>query len=128
VRRPSAPEALAAFFVVAGKLHFVAPRPYEVIVPPALGHAREIVYLSGAAEIAGGLAVLPRATRPWAGLWLTALLVAVFPANVYHAVAADRIPGQPVPKPLLWLRLPLQAVLVRWTWSATGASEALARR
>lgn len=111
----------------AGALHFVIPRPYESIVPPALPRPREIVYASGIAEIVGGLAVLPSRARPWAGRWLIALLLAVFPANVYHAVAADEIPGQPVPRPLLWLRLPLQGVLIAWVWRATEASGALRR-
>ena len=111
----------------AGALHFVKPRPYESIVPPALPRPREIVYASGVAEIVGGLSVLPPRARPWAGLWLIGLLLAVFPANVYHAVAADEIPGQPVPRPLLWLRLPLQGVLIAWVWRTTGASRALRR-
>ena len=103
------------------------PRPYEKIVPPALGNARAIVYASGVAEIAGGVGTLPRRARPWAGLWLVAVLLGVFPANVYHAVASDRIPGQPVPRPLLWLRLPLQGAIIAWVWRATEAGRALRR-
>jgi uncharacterized membrane protein len=118
---------VAAVFTAAGALHFLVPRPYEKIVPPALGNARAIVYASGVAEIAGGLGALPRRLRPWAGLWLIAVLVGVFPANVYHAVAADRAAGQPVPRPLLWLRLPLQGLFVAWVWRATGAGRALRR-
>jgi uncharacterized membrane protein len=45
---------LGAFFLVAGSLHFVKPRPYVAIVPDALPRKRELVYLSGVAEIAGG--------------------------------------------------------------------------
>ncbi|HLL87230.1 MAG TPA: hypothetical protein VK387_07960 [Thermoleophilaceae bacterium] len=127
MRRPLPHHVVAAVFVGAGALHFVIPRPYESIVPPALPRPREIVYASGIAEIVGGLAVLPSRARPWAGRWLIALLLAVFPANVYHAVAADEIPGQPVPRPLLWLRLPLQGVLIAWVWRATEASGALRR-
>ena len=114
-------------FTTAGALHFIVPRPYEKIVPPALGNARAIVYASGVAEIVGGLGVLPRRLRPWAGLWLVGVLVGVFPANVYHAVAAHRISGQPVPRPLLWLRLPLQAAMIAGVWRATGAGRALRR-
>lgn len=112
--------ALAAFFVGAGTLHFVKPEPYEAIVPPALPLTREIVYVSGVAEIVGGLGVLSGRLRPWAGWWLVALLVAVFPANVYHAVAGDDLPGNPVPQPLLWARLPLQGLLIAWVWKVAG--------
>lgn len=120
--------ALAAFFVGAGTIHFIKPEPYEAIVPPALPLTREIVYLSGVAEIAGGLGVLSGRLRPWAGWWLIALLIAVFPANVYHAIAADDVPGNPVPEPLLWARLPLQGLLIAWVWKATEPRRAPERR
>ena len=40
---------------------------------------------SGIAEIVGGAAVLAPPTRRLGGLWLIAVLVAVFPANLYMA-------------------------------------------
>jgi uncharacterized membrane protein len=116
---------LAAFFTFAGTMHFVRPREYEAIVPPAVPLHREAVIVSGIAEIAGGLAVVPERTRPLARWWLIGLLAAVFPANVYMAqhpeqvrkrgVAADRIPGW-----LLWARLPLQPLMMWWVWQATA--------
>jgi uncharacterized membrane protein len=124
---PPPHQTVAAVFTVAGALHFIVPQPYEKIVPPGLGSPRTIVYASGVAEIAGGLGALPRRLRPWAGLWLVGVLVGVLPANVYHAVAADRIPGQPVPRPLLWLRVPLQGAIIAWVWRATAAGRALRR-
>jgi uncharacterized membrane protein len=87
---------------------------YEAIVPAALPAKRGLVYASGAAEIAGGAGVLHGATRRAAGWWLIATLVAVFPANVNMAVNPERF--RPIPEPLLWLRLPLQALLIRWAW------------
>lgn len=120
--------ALAAFFLGAGTIHFVKPEPYEAIVPPGLPLTREIVYLSGVAEIVGGLGVLSARLRPWSGWWLIALLIAVFPANVYHAVAAERIPDNPVSQPVLIARLPLQALMIAWVWQATEPALAIARR
>ena len=85
--------ALAAFFSSAGILHFVRPRPYEAIVPPPFPK-KESVAISGVAEIVGGLAVLHPATRR-AGRWgLIALLLAVFPANVWMAVSPEKVPGR----------------------------------
>ena len=107
---------LGTFFVAAGTLHFVKTDAYAAIVPDTLPRRREIVYASGVAEIAGGLGVLVPRTRRGAGWWLIATLVAVFPANVNMAVNADRF--RSVPEPLLWLRLPIQAVLIAWTWWA----------
>lgn len=109
--------ALAGFWVFAGVMHFVIPRTYEAIVPPPLdAWKREVVYLSGVAEAAGGLAVLPERTRRGARWWLLATLVAVFPANVYMAVEADRFD---VPEPALWARLPVQVLFGWFTWRGT---------
>jgi uncharacterized membrane protein len=116
---------LAGFFTLAGSMHFIRPRAYEAIMPPYVPAHREAVRISGVAELLGGLAVVPRATRPAARWWLLALLVAVFPANVHMAmhpdevakkgVAADRIPRW-----LLWARLPLQPLMMLWVWRATA--------
>jgi len=119
---------LAAFFVGAGVLHFVKPEPYESIMPPQLPYPRELIYISGVAEILGGLGVLSSRLRPWAGLWLIGLLIAVFPANVHHAIAADDVPGNPVSQSVLIARLPLQALLIAWVWKTTGAGRPFKRR
>jgi uncharacterized membrane protein len=108
---------LAVFFVAAGILHFVKPGPYEAIVPDELPAHRELVFASGVAEIAGGLGVLPARSARWAGWWLIATLIGVFPANVTMAVNAERYHS--IPEVLLWLRLPLQALLVAWVWAAS---------
>jgi uncharacterized membrane protein len=105
---------LGAFFVIAGTLHFLRPRPYVAIVPDALPRKREIVYVSGVAEIVGGAAVLAAPTRRGAGWWLIATLIAIFPANVNMAVNADRF--RAIPRSLLWARLPVQGLLMAWVW------------
>lgn len=115
---------LAAGFVVAGVLHFVRPDAYARIVPPFLPWPKPLVYVSGVAEILGGVGVLIPGLRPWAGLGLIALLIAVFPANVYMAVAPEQA-GFGVAPLWLWLRLPLQAVLIAWVWWATRAGGVL---
>jgi uncharacterized membrane protein len=105
------------FFVVAGVMHFVIPRSYEAIVPDRLPARRALVYVSGMAEIAGGAGVLHPRTRRLASRWSAATLVAVFPANVNMALNPNRfrVPGGAV---ALWLRLPVQALFVRWALAA----------
>ena len=105
---------LGAFFLAAGTLHFLKPKPYVAIVPDSLPRKLEIVYASGVAEMAGGAGVLAAPTRRAAGWWLIATLVAIFPANVNMAINAERFRG--VPQPLLWARLPLQGLLIAWVW------------
>ena len=104
----------AVLFIVAGLNHFVNPTFYCSIIPPGLPNPALLVAISGVCEIAGGLALLVRRLRRLAGWGLIALLVAVFPANVYMAIHPDRVQGLNVPQWLLWVRLPLQAVLIAW--------------
>jgi uncharacterized membrane protein len=114
--------ALAGFFSLAGTMHFLRPKPYESIVPPPFPK-RESVAISGVAEVVGGLAVLHPSTRR-VGRWgLIALLLAVFPANVWMAVSPEKVPGldrSRIPRWALWARLPLQPLAMLWVWRATG--------
>ncbi|MFD2786853.1 DoxX family protein [Hymenobacter rubripertinctus] len=105
---------LALFFLTAGLMHFLRPEGFLRIVPPYLPHPLLLVHLSGAAEIAGALGLLVPATRRWAAWGLIALLVAVFPANVYMLQTGGA--GMVVPEWALWVRLPLQLVLLGWAW------------
>ena len=117
---------LGAFFLVAGALHFIKPRAYEAIMPEALPAHRELVYLSGVAEMAGGAGVLADRTQRPAGWWLIATMLAVFPANINMALEAERF--RSIPEPLLWARLPLQAGIVYWIWRVALRATSGARR
>lgn len=110
---------LAAFWISAGINHFVNPKIYESIMPDYIPAHREMVLWSGVAELIGGLAVIPRATRrPFARWWLLGVLAAVFPANVNMALNPERY--KQVPQPALWARLPLQLAAGWWVWKATA--------
>ncbi len=83
-------------------------------MPPWLPRPLTLVYLSGIAEVLGGVGVLFSMTRRLAGAGLIALLLAVFPANVYAATHGMIVGGNVVAPWLLWARLPLQALLIYW--------------
>ncbi len=109
---------LGISFIAAGVNHFRAPRFYEAIVPPSLqSRRREVVVASGIAEIIGGAAVLAHPTRRMGGLWLIAVLVAVFPANLYMAREPEQFDRYP--RWTLYARLPFQPLMVWWAWRAT---------
>ena len=108
---------LSVAFITTGILHFLRPETYEQIVPGYLPAHHEIVLLSGAAEIAGGAGVAFARTRGASGVWLVALLVLVFPANVNMAIHSERFAS--IAPALLWARLPLQGLLIWWAWRAT---------
>lgn len=112
------PWPIVVMFTVAGAMHFVAPDSYAQIVPRWLPGAASIVAVSGAAEIAGGLGLIPLATRRLAGWGLIALLAAVFPANVQMVIDAHRTGAAPWLLVVLWLRLPIQPLLMLWVYGA----------
>lgn len=105
-------------------MHFVVPDAYVRIVPPALPAARLLVVLSGIAEILGGAGLLLSSTRRVAAWGLVALLIAVFPANIYTAVSHVPFPGIFGQSWVQWLRLPLQIPLILWTLRFARRSKA----
>ena len=110
--------AAAGFWVVAGTMHFVIPRQYQAIVPPYLARwKKELVVASGIAEIAGGVAILPDATRRGARWWLLTTLIAVYPANIHMAINTKDFPK--IPAAALWARLPVQGLFALLTWRGT---------
>jgi uncharacterized membrane protein len=114
----------AGVFILSGFLHFFHPEPYVRIMPPALPWPRALVFISGAAEILGGTGLLLRKFRRAAGYGLVLLLVAVFPANIYMAVAQVSFPGLMGESWVQWLRLPLQIPLIAWALYYTKSPEA----
>ncbi len=91
--------------VVGGAAHFVIPDVYSRIVPPALGAPLSWVYASGAAEMAAGALLAVERTRILGGWASAAVLLAILPANVQHALTEGG---------LLWARVPLQIPLIWW--------------
>jgi uncharacterized membrane protein len=110
--RPFLRYFVGLFFALVGVSHLLNPAPFLLIMPPYLPWPEGLVAISGVAEICGGVGLfLPRFRRP-AGWGLTALLIAVFPANIHMLVNEVYIPGMPHEIWLLWARLPLQLFLI----------------
>lgn len=113
-------------FSFTGILHFVAPKPFEEIVPDPLPAKRELVYASGVTELAGAVATLHPRTRRFGGWLLLATLAGVYPANIHMAMNADRYPQVPGGQTTLILRLPLQFVFAWIVYRAALSREAQA--
>jgi uncharacterized membrane protein len=105
--------AAVIFFLVAGTLHFLKPEMYLQIMPPYFPAPQLLVVVSGIAEIAGGIGLLIHPLRQFAGWGLVALLIAVFPANIYMLQYPEQFHFAPW---VLWARLPLQGVFIAWVW------------
>jgi len=104
------------FFIASGANHFANPRAYEAIMPDYLPAHKELVAISGVAEIAGGGALMLAPTRRLGAWWLIATLIAIFPANLHMALHPDRY--KKIPPAALYARLPVQLVFIAWVRSA----------
>jgi uncharacterized membrane protein/plastocyanin len=106
-------------FAIASLTHLLTPTPFVQHIPTWVPGRLELVYATGVLEMLGGTALVfwPRYKREIAVL-LTLYLMAVFPGNIYVAIANIDVQGQPegiYP----WIRLPFQALFIWWVlWSS----------
>ena len=103
---------LALLFITSGIAHFANPQPFVQIVPPFLPWPLGLVWISGFFEILGGVGLLVPRLRRSAGIGLIALLVAVYPANIYMAVSNVPFGNAQLPWWADLIRLPFQFVLI----------------
>jgi uncharacterized membrane protein len=103
---------MAAVYAFAGFNHIANPAFYLAIIPPELPNPEWLNLASGLAEIVLGVFLLEPRTRVLAAWGIVALLIAVFPANLYaasHKLGTDSA--------LLHnARLAFQLVFVAWAW------------
>jgi uncharacterized membrane protein len=127
-RRDKGAVAMAAMFFFTGSDHFLHPGRYVAMMPPVLPAPLVLVYLSGFFELLGATGLLLRRFRRWAGYGLAALLLAVFPANIYVAVSGSHVAGLVESSWYYWVRLPLQFVFIAWAlWSSKWESHSLVK-
>lgn len=112
---------MAFLYIVAGVNHFVNPEFYLRIMPPYLPWHTELVALSGVVEIFLGVGLLVPYTRVWSAWGIMALLIAVYPANIF---SYTNLMGTGDPKEVIALiRLPLQFPLIWWAWYYTKSRD-----
>ena len=112
-------------YVFAGVLHFVTPDSYLPMMPEWVPAHLPMVYLSGAAEVVLGAAVLEPKLRRAAAYGIIVLLIAIFPANVHIAVHDIPVFGAAEGAGAMnWVRLPIQALLIVWAWWYTLPDDA----
>ena len=104
-------------FIGAGANHFVNPGFYIRMMPAYLPWHAELVAISGVAEIALGVLLLVPRFQVTAAWGLIALLIAVFPANINMTMHTYFYPT--ISQTALWIRLPIQFVLIAWAYLYT---------
>ena len=108
--------SLAVFMVSAASMRFnkkLVKNLLEPIVPPPLP-AQLCVMLSGILEGLGGILLLLPSMEYWGGMLILAVLLAVFPANVYHAVSPTAQRLTRIGPPAVYFRLPIQVLFAYW--------------
>ena len=105
---------MAALYLYAGYQHFKIPKFFLKITPKWVPAPEKVNIIVGAIEIALGIAVLIPALRVFAIWGIIALLIAVFPANVYHLQKALK-KKKHVRATII--RLPIQLILIWWAYS-----------
>ena len=107
---------LAGLFITAGIAHFRMPRFFLYIMPPWVPGPDAVNKIVGVLEIALGIALLFEPFRMFAAWGLVLLLIAVFPANIYHYQLSKKKGKHVLPT---LLRLPLQPLLIYWAYTLT---------
>jgi uncharacterized membrane protein len=107
---------MALLLLSSGTMHFLRPAMFVQIVPPVVPWPWAAVYVSGAAEVLLGIGLLvPRFSR-LSALGVVLLLIAVFPANLYHWLGNVAVDGATMPGWYHLVRLPMQGLLIVWAF------------
>lgn len=108
---------MAFLYLAAGLNHFRNPGMYIRIIPPTFQNPKLLNILSGLAEILLGILLTVPFTSPYAAWGVIALLIAVFPANLF--MYKNKKASFGLPKWILFVRLTLQIVLILWAYQYT---------
>ena len=103
-----------AFFGIG---HFAQTDAMVAMLPDIVPARRPLVLLTGVLELALAIGFLLPRTRKIAGLAAIGVLIGFFPANIYAAVNHTGMGGHVWGPEYLLIRLPLQVLLVVWTWT-----------
>lgn len=105
---------MASFYIFAGVMHFRVPKFFLKMTPKWVPSPEKVNILVGIIEIVLGVGLFFESTRSLAAMGIIALLIAVFPANIYHFQRAIKKGKLVIPT---LIRLPMQLVLIWWAYS-----------
>ena len=101
---------MGIFYVIIGMKHFQNPSWFVQIIPPILPYKYELVYISGFFEVLLGILLMIPRFQSIAAKGLIALLICVYPANIYLAQTNGAALG--ISPSIAWGRLPFQFVFI----------------
>lgn len=103
---------MGLLYIVAGIMHFLKTKSYMRVMPRYLPRPKLLVYISGVAELVLGITVMLPATKNYAIIGITLMLLAFL--LVHINMLRSRKAGLNLPVWLLVFRLLLQFVLIWW--------------
>ena len=109
--------SLALVFLFTGVGHFIKTEPMSEMLPEWVPARVLLIYMSGVFELMAAVGLLIPRLRWITGIGLIVFPVSVFPANVYSAIEHTGLGGHEIGPAYLWVRLPLQLLLIAWTYT-----------
>jgi len=106
---------MATLYILAGMMHFIKPKMYLRIMPRYLPYPKQLVSLSGIAEILLGIGVCFPLTQALSIYGIIVMLGVFLMVHFYMLTGEKASAG--IPKWILTLRIPLQFVLMYWAYS-----------
>jgi len=103
---------LSAIFIIAGIFHLIKPKAFMRIMPLYIPYHKQLVYLSGIAEILAGVGVLFLQTRFFSIWAIIAMLILFIPVHIHMLV--NEKASLKLPKLVLIFRLLLQFGFIYW--------------
>lgn len=110
---------MSIFYILAGFNHFKNPQLYLDMMPPYLPAHAVLNMLSGVIEIILGIGLLFEKYRRASAWGIIALLIAIFPANIYMYTNNISLGATAVPEWVALVRLPFQLVFIGWAYVYT---------
>jgi len=107
---------IAAVFAFTALGHFVKRDEMAAMLPSSIPSRPAIIIVSGVFEALLAILLLMPSYSKMAGIAVCAFLVLVTPVNVFAAIRRVNFGGHAAGPGYLWVRIPLQAVLVIWTY------------
>lgn len=101
------------FYIFAGVSHFRNPPFFLKITPQWVPSPEKVNLIVGAFEVILGVGLALPFTRSYAAIGIIILLIAVFPANLYHFQKSLRTGKLVIPT---LIRLPFQGLLIYWAY------------
>lgn len=104
---------MSSIYLLAGIFHFIKPKTYKAIMPKYIPNREILVYLSGIAEIVLAIMLWFPSTRNMA---IYGIILMLFVFLLVHFYMVTDVYRTKIPSWALWLRIPLQFVLMWWAY------------